>query len=314
MHRHGRGGAHHHAGARRRHQLVVGAIEIRPVERAGAVGRPQPPAVGAGAEPRALVLAGQHRADIDDDRRHVGGDRAHQFGRDGLVAAADQHHGVERQRLDHLLDVHRHQVAQQHRGRERERLVQRHGREHERQRAGHAHAARDRLGDLRRGLVAGVEVGGGGQDADDRPVERLVGEARALQEAAPQEQRELLVAILGEAGPQAFFHGNSPKREAGVAAIAQVEGAGVSTEKGVARPEGDDTGRADRTARGKGDFSRRSSGCGDDGDSRRMSIGRGEAGKGSSAILRRSEPPASITVHRRGMADMTVRRSMRALD
>ncbi len=66
------------------------------------------------------------------------------------------------------------------------------------------------FGDLRRGLVAGVEVGGGGEDADDRPVERLVGEARALEEAAPQEQRELLVAVLGEAGPQAFFHGNSP--------------------------------------------------------------------------------------------------------
>ena len=159
-----------------------------------------PSCLPASIEPTLTTIAGMSARD-----------RAHQLGGNGLVAAADQHHGVERQRRDHLLDVHRHQVAQQHRGRERERLVQRHGREHERQRAGHPHAARDRLGNLRRGLVAGVEVGGGGEDADDRPVERVVGEARALEEAAPQEQRKLLVAVLGEAGPKAFFHGNSPR-------------------------------------------------------------------------------------------------------
>ena len=96
--------------------------------------RPQPAAVGAGAEPRALVAAGQHRADVDDDGRHVGADRAHQLGGDGLVAAADQHHGVERQVGDHLLDVHRHQIAQQQGGRTGERLVQGDGREDERQR------------------------------------------------------------------------------------------------------------------------------------------------------------------------------------
>ena len=126
------------------------------------------------------------------------------------------------------------------------------------------HAARDRFGDLRRGLVAGVEVGGGGEDADDRPVERLVGEARALEEAAPQEQRELLVAVLGEAGPQAFFHGNSPEltRSGRAPPLLRIVEPGVSTEKGVARPEGDETGRADRTARGKGGFSRRSLGSG----------------------------------------------------
>ena len=158
--RHGRGGAHHHAGARRRHELVVGAVEVVTFERAGAIRRPQPPAVRAGAEPRALVLAGQHRAHVDNDGRHVGrrsrpsarpewSCRSRRLARPRRAAAPG----------DHLLDVHRHQIAQQHRGRERERLVQRHGREYERQRAGHAHAARHRFGDLWRGLVAGVEVG-----------------------------------------------------------------------------------------------------------------------------------------------------------
>ena len=72
------------------------------------------------------------------------------------------------------------------------------------------HAARDRFGDLRCGLVAGIEVGGGGQDADDRPVERVVGEARALEKAAPQEKREFLVAVLGETRPQTLFHPRFP--------------------------------------------------------------------------------------------------------
>ena len=284
---HGRGGAHHHAGAGRRHELVVRAVEVRrrrasrrdtaAHSRRQSVQAPSrvPSCLPASIEPTLTTIAGMSARD-----------RAHQLGRNGLVAAADQHHGVERQRLDHLLDVHRHQVAQQHRGRERERLVQRHGREHERQRAGHPHAARDRFGDLRRGLVAGVEVGGGGEDADDRPVERLVGEARALEKAAPQEQRELLVAVLGEAGPKAFFHGNSPSDKrtwrCRHCSIARREGV---NEKRVARPVGDETGRADRTARGKGGFSRRSLGCGGDGDNRRMAIGRGGPGKGSTAIL-----------------------------
>ena len=183
------------------------AVEVGFVEGAGAVGRPQPPAIGAGAEPPALVAARQHRADREHDRRHVGAHRAHQLGRNGLVAAADQHHRIERQRGDHLLGVHGHEIAQQHRGRERERLVQRDGRERERQPAGEPHAARDRFGDLRRVAVAGVEVGGGREDADDRAIERLIGVAGGLEEAAPQEQRELLVPVLGEPGPQAFFIG-----------------------------------------------------------------------------------------------------------
>src|SRR5205807_9695307 len=66
-----------------------------------------------------------------------------------------------------------------------------------------------------------------------------------------------------------------------------IEGAEVSTKKGVARPMGDEIGRADRTARGKGGFSRRSLGCGGDGISRRTPIGRHHPAKGSSQLLRK---------------------------
>ena len=154
--------------------------------------------------------AGQHGADRQHDRRHVGADGAHQFGRNRLVATADQHHGVERQRPHHFLDVHRHQVAQQHRGRERERLVQRHRREHERQRACETHAPRHRFGKAAGGGVAGVEIRCSRKNADDGVIQRLVGEAGPFQEAAAQEQRELLVAILRQARPQPFFHRGTP--------------------------------------------------------------------------------------------------------
>ncbi len=41
---------------------------------------------------------------------NAGGDRTHDLGRNGLVAAADQHHGIHGW-ADHLLRFHRHEVA-----------------------------------------------------------------------------------------------------------------------------------------------------------------------------------------------------------
>ena len=87
-------------------------------------------AVGAGAE-HARPCDGRSASgrSTSYDRRHVGRGRAHQLRRHRLVAAADQHHRVHRLRADHLLGVHRHQVAQVHAGRMREALVDRDGRE-----------------------------------------------------------------------------------------------------------------------------------------------------------------------------------------
>ena len=112
-----------------------------------------------------------------------------------LVAAADQHHGVHRLGADHLLGVHRHQVAQEHAGRVRERLVDRDRRELHRQPAREHHAALDRVDELRHVAVAGVVVAEGVGDADDRPRERVVREAHRLDEGLAQEERELGVAV-----------------------------------------------------------------------------------------------------------------------
>ena len=80
--------------------------------------------------------------------------------------------------------------------------------------------------DRRRIAVARVEVGGGRQDADHRAVERLVGVAGGLEEAAPQEQRELLVAVLRQARPQPTCH-ECPFRNA---EIHPTQGAGASAQ------------------------------------------------------------------------------------
>ena len=161
--------------------------------------RPVAAAVGAGAEPLALVVAGDHRPGHHQDRRHVGARRAHQQRRHRLVAAADQHHRIQRLRADHLLGVHRHQVAQVHAGRIRERLVQRDRRELDRQPAREHDAALHRLDQLGNGAVAGVEAAEGVGDADDGPLERVVGIAHRLDEGLAQEQRKLLVAVRREA-------------------------------------------------------------------------------------------------------------------
>ena len=130
------------------------------IDAAGAIARPEAAAIGAGAEPLARwrpVLIGPVTSWIAGT---IGRQRAHQLRRHGLVAAADQHHRVHRLGADHLLGVHRHQVAEHHAGRAEEHLAQRDGRERQRQRAGRQHAARHRLDQLRHQAMAVVEAEG----------------------------------------------------------------------------------------------------------------------------------------------------------
>src|SRR5262249_28438549 len=68
------------------------------------------------------------------------------------------------------------------------------------------HAAFDRLHQLRDVAVAGVEIAERVGDADDRPLERVVGIALGLDERLAQEQRERLVAVAREALAQPFAH------------------------------------------------------------------------------------------------------------
>ena len=138
---HGRGGAHHRAGAGGDRELAFDLGNLVGIDLAGAIARPEAAAIGAGAEPLAAMAAGHHRAGDQRDGRPVGGHRAHQLRRHGLVAAAHQHHRVHRLRADHFLGVDRHQVAVFQAGRREEHFAERDGRKLQRQRAGRQHAA-----------------------------------------------------------------------------------------------------------------------------------------------------------------------------
>ena len=90
------------------------------------------PDAGAGADGLVAIVAVQHRAAGDDDGRHVAAGRAHHQRRRGLVAAGQQHHAVERIAADRFLDIHRGQIAEQHRRRPQIGFAQRHHRKFER--------------------------------------------------------------------------------------------------------------------------------------------------------------------------------------
>ena len=81
----------------------------RAARRRSARGRCRRRARGRGSRPACDGPAGDH------DRRHAGAGRAHQLRGHRLVAAAEQDDRVERVRADALLDVHRHEVAVEHR-------------------------------------------------------------------------------------------------------------------------------------------------------------------------------------------------------
>ena len=196
---HSAGRTHHHAGARRRAQLGIGLPQFFFFHLLGPIGGPEAAAVGTGAQPVAAMAAGHHRPGQQKDGRHIGAGRAHQQRRHRLVAAADQHDGIHRLALDHLLGVDRHLVAQVHAGRMREGLVQRNDRKIHRQTAGQHDAALHRLDQVGHVAVAGVVAAEGIGDADDRPFQRIVGITHGLDEGLAQEDRESRVAVGGQA-------------------------------------------------------------------------------------------------------------------
>jgi hypothetical protein len=86
-----------------------------------------------------------------------------------------------------------------------EGLTQRDRREGQRQGTGGEHAAPHRLDELAYRAVAIVELGGARHDADDRPLEHGVRQARRAGEGAAQIEREVGVAVLCEAAAQALW-------------------------------------------------------------------------------------------------------------
>ena len=193
--RHRRGGAHLVAvsGARRRGRFEL--VELRLGHPPGAQLVGVVPEVGAGAELPPAEPRGLRRPAGDHDRRHVGARRAHQLRGHRLVAAAEQDDGVERIGADALLDVHRHQVAEEHRRRLHQVLAERDRRELERQAAGEQDAALDRLGERAEVQVAVDELRPRVADPDHRPAgERAARDPLGVQRRAVDESRQVSTA------------------------------------------------------------------------------------------------------------------------
>ena len=192
--------------------------------------RPEAPAIGAGAEPLAMPARGHHRPGDQPDRRPVGRNRAHQLGRHGLVAAADQHHRIHRLGADHLLGVDRHQIAEHQAGRVQEHLAERNRRKGQWQPARRQNAALDRLDQLGEMPVAIVVAGIGVGDADHRPRQQIGRIAHRAGKRAPQIEREIRVAVICQAAGQAdrFRHDSLSTAETRqLAAVAPAEASAI---------------------------------------------------------------------------------------
>ena len=170
------------------------------------MGGPQPAAIGTSAQFLALVVADQHRAGDQHDGRHIGTGSGHQLGRHGFVATTDQHDGIHRLGADHFLGIHRHQIAQEHRGRVGKALMDRDGREGHRQAAGQHHSALHGLDQLRHIAVAGVVIAERIGNADDRPLQRIIAETHGLDKSPPQKQRKTGITITREPLAHTFGH------------------------------------------------------------------------------------------------------------
>ncbi len=179
-------------------EAAADQLDLGFVDRAGAVLPPEPAAIGAGAQHFTLVMADHHRPGRHHDGGQIRAGGGHDLSRQGLVAAADHHHRIHRLGTDHLLRIHRHQVAQEHRGGVSETLADRNGGKHHRQTACEHNAALHALDQVRHIAVAWIEVAEGIGHADDRAIERIVGIAHGLDEGFAQEQRETGVTIAGQ--------------------------------------------------------------------------------------------------------------------
>ena len=135
------------------------------------------------AEARRLGRPARHH-----DHRDVDADCAHELRRHGLVAAREQNDGVERMRADVLLDIHRHEVAIEHRRGLHEVLAERCRPELQRQSARLLHAPPHGRREPAEVEVAVDELRPRVADADDRATaDRGAGEALGAQGGAMDE-------------------------------------------------------------------------------------------------------------------------------
>jgi hypothetical protein len=185
---HRRRRSHRVAGAGRARHARLGGQKMMHVDLTGFQRFVQLPYGGARTDVLARELAVQHRPAGDDDRRHVAARGAHQQRGRRLVAACEQHDRVDRVAADRLLDVHRREIACQHRRRPQVRFAVREHRKLDREAARLVDAALHVLGEIAKVRVARRQFGPRIADAHDRPaVELVIGNTLVLHPAPVHE-------------------------------------------------------------------------------------------------------------------------------
>ena len=183
--RHGGGRTHGHAVASgARHASLGVHIRLR-AHSAGFQFLFKTPDCRPRADVVPVIFSVEHRATRNDQRRDVAARGPHDQGRRSFIAAAQQHHAVDRVPADRLFDIHADQIPEEHRRWPDVRLPQRHNGKLERQASGLPDAAFDVLGNVAKMRVAGRQFRPGVADADDgTPIKYMVGKSLVAHPAA----------------------------------------------------------------------------------------------------------------------------------
>ena len=171
---HRRGRAHRHAMAARAVHAGFRLDEFFLRHGAGADLLGHLPYARARADFLAAKAAVQHRAARNGERRQIARRGAHQQRRRGFVAADQQDHAIDRIAANRLLDIHRRQIAEQHRGGTQIRFAQRHDRKFQRKAARFVHALFHIFGQFAEVGVARRQFRPRIADADHRPAIELI--------------------------------------------------------------------------------------------------------------------------------------------
>ena len=192
---HRRCSPHRHTGAVRTSDAVFDASPGAVVDGAGTPLGPVLPDVAAAGQRLPFVVAAKHRAGRHEDRGKIHCRRTHDQAGHGLVAAAEQHHAIDRIRPQQLLGLHRQEIPIEHRRRLHQRFTERDNRHFDREPTRLPDTSLYLLGAQTQVRMTGIEVAPGVEDADHRLADVfLVGEAHLLGAGTVAERPQIVDA------------------------------------------------------------------------------------------------------------------------
>ena len=164
---HGGGRSHRHAVAGTGGDVIFEILPVFAGEISGTAFGPVFPDIGSRSEWLSAPGGPHHRSAGHEDDREIDHDRSHEEGRDGFVASTHEDSAIDGMGAEGFLDLHRKEVAIEHRGGLHEGLAETHHGHFDGIAAGLPDAAFDLLGPLAKMRVAREEVVPGVENGDD---------------------------------------------------------------------------------------------------------------------------------------------------